>query len=85
LTKSLKDEAGGGIGVTEFLFPKFITCHSCGAQRRVIRRELCEMPEGVAGVALANCRKCHHTFVRFIGEKKPAARLMKKWLGIQQE
>jgi len=43
------------------------------------------MPEGVAGVAWANCRKCHHTFVRFLGEKKPAARFMKKWLGIQQE
>ena len=83
--ESIQDKAGGSLEVANFQFPRFIVCHSCGAKRRVIRREVCEMPEGVAGVAWANCRKCHHTFVRFIGEKKPAARLMKKWLGIQQE
>jgi hypothetical protein len=38
----------------------------------------------VAGVAWANCRKCHHTFVRFIGDRKPAARLMQRWLGIEE-
>ena len=85
MTKSPENNVGDGIGITEFLFPKFVTCHSCGMQRRVIRREVCEMPEGVAGVAWANCRKCRHTFVRFLGEKKPAARLMNRWLGIEEK
>lgn len=64
-------------------FPPFIVCHQCGARRRVIKKEICEMPEGVAGVAWARCRKCHHMFVRFIGERRPAARLMRMWLGIR--
>ena len=72
-------------GILNFRFPLYITCHSCGVKRRVMRREVCEMPEGVAGVAWANCGRCHHTFVRFIGEKKPAARLMQMWLGIQEK
>lgn len=42
------------------------------------------MPEGVAGVAWAKCRKCHHTFIRFLGEKKAAAVLAEKWLGIDR-
>jgi len=66
----------------ELSFPKFITCHSCGAQRRVMRKEVFEMPEGVAGIAWARCRKCHHTFVRFIGDKRPAGKLMERWLDV---
>lgn len=61
----------------ELLFPKFIVCHGCGGRRRVRRREVFEMPSGVAGVAWAKCSKCHHTFVRFIGEKgRTCARFM---------
>jgi len=73
-----------GSRTTGFRFPKYIACHSCGQKRRVVSREICEMPEGVAGVAWANCRKCRHTFVRFIGEKRPAARLMQRWLGLEE-
>ena len=83
--ESLHDKAEATAGALNFRFPQFIVCHSCGAKRRVIRREVCEMPEGVAGVAWAKCRKCRHTFVRFIGEKKPAARLMQKWLGLEEK
>jgi hypothetical protein len=71
-------------GCVDLEFPRYIVCHLCGGKRRVIRREVCEMPEGMAGVAWANCRKCRHTFVRFIGEKKPAARLMQRWLGLEE-
>lgn len=74
----------GTTGCPDLGFPRYIVCHLCGGRRRVIRREICEMPEGIAGVAWANCRKCHHTFVRFVGEKKPAARLMQRWLGIDE-
>lgn len=83
--ESFQAKAGSGLDAVDFPFPRFIVCHSCGAKRRVIRREVCEMPEGVAGVAWANCRRCHHTFVRFLGEKKPAARLMQRWLGLQEK
>jgi hypothetical protein len=48
-------------------------------------REVYEMPEGVAGVALARCGRCHHTFVRFLGEKKAAARAMELWLGLERK
>ena len=85
LTELSKDDAALSVPAADFPFPKFIACHSCGTQRRVIRREICEMPEGLAGVVWAKCRKCRHTFVRFVGEKAPAARLMKKWLGIQDD
>jgi hypothetical protein len=68
----------------DFAFPRYIKCHQCGAERLVIVREVYEMPEGVAGVALAKCRKCRHTFVRFLGEKKAAARLAERWLGIDR-
>ncbi|OGA49484.1 MAG: hypothetical protein A3F74_00370 [Betaproteobacteria bacterium RIFCSPLOWO2_12_FULL_62_58] len=83
--ESAEDKAGGNLDAANFQFPQFIVCHSCGVKRRVNRREICEMPEGVAGVAWANCGRCHHTFVRFIGEKKPAARLMQMWLGLQEK
>jgi len=65
-------------------FPEKIRCHSCNADRAVIWREVYEMPEGVAGVALARCRKCQHTFVRFLGETGAAARLAERWLGIRR-
>ncbi len=65
-------------------FPRFVICHGCGGRRWVIRKEVYEMPSGIAGVAWAKCRKCHHTFVRFIGEKEPARKLMERWLGIQE-
>ena len=83
--ESFQAKAGDSPGTVNFPFPRFIVCHSCGVKRRVMRREVCEMPEGVAGVAWANCGRCRHTFVRFIGEKKPAARLMQMWLGIQEK
>jgi hypothetical protein len=65
-------------------FPDKIRCHSCGTDRYVIWREAYDMPEGAAGVALARCRKCRHTFVRFLGEGKAAARLAERWLGIRR-
>ncbi len=67
---------------SEFSFPRFVVCHGCGMRRHVISRELYEMPEGKAGVVWANCRKCRHTFVRFVGQKKPVQRLMERWLGL---
>jgi hypothetical protein len=63
-------------------FPEYIVCHLCGVERRVIQREVYSMPEGTAGVAWAKCRKCRHTFVRFLGEEKAAARLAERWLGL---
>ena len=68
----------------ELLFPKFIVCHGCGRRHRVMRKEVFEMPSGLAGIAWAKCRKCRHTFVRFIGEKEPARKLMERWLGLQE-
>jgi len=68
----------------DFAFPERIRCHSCGAERMVIWREVYEMPEGAAGVALAKCRKCRFTFVRFVGERKAAARLAERWLGLNR-
>jgi DNA-directed RNA polymerase subunit RPC12/RpoP len=65
-------------------FPKRIKCHRCGAECLVVTREVYEMPEGMAGVAWARCRRCSHDFVRFLGEAKAAARLAEKWLGIQR-
>ncbi len=65
-------------------FPKFVICHRCGGRRRVTRKEVYEMPSGIAGVAWAKCRKCHHSFVRFVGDKEPARKLMERWLGIQE-
>jgi len=63
-------------------FPEYIVCHLCGVERRVIQREVYAMPEGTAGVAWAKCRQCRHTFVRFLGEEKAAARLAERWLGL---
>jgi hypothetical protein len=82
--ESFRAKPDGSVATLNFQFPRYITCHSCGMKRRVNRREICEMPEGVAGVAWANCGRCHHTFVRFIGEQKPAARLMQQWLGLNE-
>jgi hypothetical protein len=69
---------------TDFTFPSRIKCHGCGAECFVIWREVYEMPEGMAGVAWARCRRCRHDFVRFLGEEKAAARVAEKWLGIQR-
>lgn len=77
--RAVADAAAG-----KLIFPNWIACHTCGGRRFVRRRELFECPEGVAGVVWAKCRKCRHTFVRFIGEKKAAARLMQRWLGIEE-
>jgi hypothetical protein len=49
----------------------------------VIIREVYQLPAGTAAVALAKCRKCRHTFVRFLGEKEAAARLAERWLGLE--
>ena len=67
---------------TDLRFPQHIGCHRCGARCRVMQKEVYSLPEGVAGVAFARCRRCRHTFVRFIGEKKPTARLAEIWLGL---
>jgi hypothetical protein len=67
-----------------FHFPRYIKCHGCGAQRTVIIREVYQLPAGTAAVALAKCRKCRHTFVRFLGEKEAAARLAERWLGLER-
>jgi len=75
-------ETGPGIETPDLPFPKYIVCHACGMERRVIGREVYLMPEGTAGVAWAKCRKCRHTFVRFLGEEKAAARLAERWLGL---
>jgi hypothetical protein len=83
--KTSQDKPYGSTGPVDFRFPLRIACHGCGAMRRVFEREVYEMPEGVAGVALARCGKCRHTFVRFIGEKRAAARAMEMWLGIQHK
>ncbi|MBI2297230.1 MAG: hypothetical protein HYU76_14620 [Betaproteobacteria bacterium] len=69
----------------DFPFPQRIACHGCGAKRRVIGKEVYEMHEGVASVAWARCGKCRHTFVRFLGEKKAAARAMEMWLGLHRK
>jgi len=75
-------DMASGKEAAELPFPDYIACHQCGAERRVIKREVYAMPEGTAGVAWAKCRKCRHTFVRFLGEKKAAARLAERWLGL---
>jgi len=69
----------------ELEFPKWIVCHGCGGRRWVRRRELFELPSGMAGIVWARCRKCRHTFVRFVGEKGPASKLMEQWLGLQEK
>jgi hypothetical protein len=75
-------ETGPGNETPDLPFPEYIACHLCGVERRVIKREAYVMSEGTAGVAWAKCRKCRHTFVRFIGEERAAARLAERWLGL---
>lgn len=81
--KTRENMSGGGTEPVKFRFPLRIVCHGCGIKRRVSGRELYEMPEGIAGVAWARCGRCRHTFVRFLGEKKAAARAMEIWLGLK--
>lgn len=66
----------------DLTFPEFLTCKQCGRMCRIGAREVYEMPEGVAGVAWATCRKCRRTFIHFVGGKKAVAVLAKKWLGL---
>lgn len=68
----------------KFPFPRYIVCHGCGIKRRVAGREVYEMPEGIGGVAWARCGRCRHVFVRFLGERRAAARAMEAWLGIER-
>jgi len=75
-------KAAPGDETPDVPFPEYIVCHLCGVERRVIQREVYAMPEGTAGVAWAKCRKCRHTFVRFLGEETAAARLAERWLGL---
>jgi predicted metal-binding protein len=77
--------AGSAGEAAKLPFPAFIVCHSCKGRRRVMQREVFELPEGIAGVAWARCRTCRHTFVRFIGAGKPVARLAARWLGLQEK
>jgi hypothetical protein len=68
--------------MTDPVFPAFIACTKCGTQCWVKNRDVYEMPEGVAGIAWAKCRRCHEDFVRFIGEPKAVAALMENWLDV---
>jgi hypothetical protein len=68
--------------MTDPAFPAFMNCEKCGARCRVKRKDVYEMPEGVAGVAWARFRKCREYFVHFVGEQKAAAVLMERWLDV---
>lgn len=63
-------------------FPLFADCGRCGKPCRIIQRELYEMPEGVAGVVWARCRRCRRNFVQFVGDKDPVAILKERWLAV---